>query len=260
MAWLKIHQQPGMHYLHLKIILSRVLVTVAIIFFYAPVMLAQLTDSRHLLVKKCRDFEITGRGDNPEWKKTDWNEMPAADTIGTVHDASKFKILYSAKGVYVLFYGADKKITTTYDQDFGELYKGDVFEVFFHTDTKAPVYLEYEVNQLNRELVLLIPNFNGRYYGWTPFHYENERRVKKKVVVDGGEPRSNANIKGWSAELFFPYDLFKPLGNVPPATGTIWTANFCRLDYDQRARLKWSWSPVLKTFHEPERFLQMQFE
>ena len=161
---------------------------------------------------------------------------------------TKFKILYSPKGIYVLFNGDDDKISTQYDTDFGDLYKGDVFEVFFHTDPKTPMYFEYEVNQLNKELVLLIPNINGRIYGWLPWRYEKDRTVKKMVNVVGGKNDSDASITSWSAELFFPYDLFRPLGNVAPKSGTIWNANFYRLDYDSNKAMKWAWGPVKNTF------------
>lgn len=59
--------------------------------------------------------------------------------------------------------GDDHKITTTYKKDFDDLYKGDVFEVFFHPNPKEPVYFEYEINALNKELVLLVPNFNKKF-------------------------------------------------------------------------------------------------
>jgi hypothetical protein len=32
---------------------------------------------------------------------------------------------------------------------------------FFHTDPNTAVYFEYEVNQLGKELVLLVPKING---------------------------------------------------------------------------------------------------
>ena len=173
---------------------------------------------------------------------------------------TKFKILYSAKGIYVLFNGDDDKISTQYDKDFGDLWKGDVFEVFFHTDPKTPIYFEYEVNHLNKELVLLIPNLNGKSYGWLPWRYEKERSVKKMVNVVGGKNIPDAAITSWSAELFFPYELFRPLGNVPPTSGTVWNANFYRLDYDSKKAMKWAWAPVEKHFHEPGKFRPIKFE
>ena len=220
---------------------------------------SQPQDTIPLLVRKCPDFELTGKGDNNEWAKTEWNYLTKLDEGGKIY-TSKFKILYSAKGVYVLFNGDDDKITTHYDKDFDELFKGDVFEVFFHTDSHTPVYFEYEINQLNKELVLLIPKINGNAHGWIPWQYEKERTVKKMINVVGGKLISNSAITSWSAELFFPYDLFKPLGNVPPVSGTIWNANFYRLDYDSGKMIKWAWSPVQNSFHELERFRSIKFE
>ena len=143
-------------------------------------------DTIPLRVRKCFDFDLTGKGDNNEWSKTEWNDMIKLDSGGKAY-SSKFKILYSAKGIYVLFYGDDDKISTTFDKDFENLFRGDVFEVFFHTDPKTTIYLEYEVNQLNKELVLLIPKVNGRARGWIPWHYENDRKTKKMVNIVGGK-------------------------------------------------------------------------
>jgi len=212
-----------------------------------------------LLVRKCSDFALTGTGDNNEWAKTEWNYLTKLDSGGKAYN-SKFKILYSEKGIYVLFSGEDDKISTRFDKDFGDLFKGDVFEVFFHTDPATALYLEYEINQLNKELVLLVPNVNGRAYGWIPWHYEKNRSIHKMVEVTGGKKEANSRVTSWRAELFFPYDLFSPLGNVPPTSGTDWNANFYRLDYDTGKMIKWAWGPVQKSFHELDKFRVIRFE
>ncbi|MFI5192833.1 MAG: carbohydrate-binding family 9-like protein [Chitinophagales bacterium] len=216
-------------------------------------------DTGPLVVMKCNDFDVTGDGRDPEWKKTGWHPLTRLDSAGVPY-ATRFKILYSAKGIYVLFDGQDNRISTNYDQDFQDLFKADVFEVFFHPDTTLPMYLEYEVNALDKELVLLIPNLNGRVSGWIPWHYEKGRQVKKMVHVTGGKPAMNGIINSWSAELFFPYSLFSPLGNVPPVSGMIWHANFYRLDYDSGTMVKWSWAPIEHSFHEFRKFGSMVFE
>ena len=118
----------------------------------------------HLLVKKCSDFNLTGKGDHKEWSKTEWHSLNKLNSGGENYE-SKFKILYSAKGIYLLFSGKDNKITTQYKQDFEDLFRGDVFEAFFHPNPQLPLYFEYEINHLNKELVLLIPNFNGSLSG-----------------------------------------------------------------------------------------------
>ncbi|MHA4809135.1 carbohydrate-binding family 9-like protein [Flavitalea flava] len=212
-----------------------------------------------LMVKKCTDFDITGKGNNPEWNKADWNSLIKLDSGGRNYE-SRFKILYSPKGIYLLFEGQDDRITTSYDKDFENLFRGDVFEAFFHPDPRMPLYLEYEINQLNKELTLLIPNLNGKVSGWVPWHYENQRRIKKEVEIIGGKGESNAAILSWKAEQFFPYSIFDPLSNVPPISGTTWNANFCRLDYDSGRMIKWAWSPIKTSFHEFEKYGQIVFE
>ncbi len=239
----------------------RILFTI-ITFFLSSNVIAQKSQgykANSLLVRKCDDFTVTGKGNNAEWNKTEWQYLKQLET-GTQNYESKFKILYSSTGIYVLFNGKDNKITTQFYKDFEDLYKGDVFEVFFHTNPKSPVYFEYEINQLNKELVLIIPNFDGKFYGWIPWHYENERQVKKMVNVVGGKVEANANINSWTAELFFPYKLLNPLENVPPVSGTVWKANFYRLDYDNGNMMKWSWAPVKNSFHEFEKFGAIKFE
>ncbi|HEV8505160.1 MAG TPA: hypothetical protein VGQ53_07175, partial [Chitinophagaceae bacterium] len=77
------------------------------------------------VVKKCSDFDLTGKDDGSEWSKTEWNYLTKLDEGGKIY-TTKFKILYSEKGIYVLFTGEDDKISTRYDQDFDDLFKGDV--------------------------------------------------------------------------------------------------------------------------------------
>ena len=212
-----------------------------------------------LIIRKCDDFTITGKASDSEWNKTSWQVLSKLDSGGKNY-VSKFRILYSSKGIYLNFYGEDNKITSRFDQDFQNLFQGDVFEVFFHPDPQTPLYLEYEINQLNKELVLLVPNLKGRAQGWLPWHYENQRRVIKAVQVEGGKVELNGSITAWNVELFFPYNLFNPLLNARPVSGTSWNANFYRLDYDSGNMIKWSWAPIDKSFHEFQKFGRIVFE
>ncbi len=104
-----------------------------------------------LFVYKCSDFAVNGKGDNAGWIKAGWNSLAKLDTGGRSYE-SRFKILYSPTGLYLLFHGEDDKITTKDYKDFEAIYNGDVFEAFFLPDRTAPVYFEYEINQLSREL------------------------------------------------------------------------------------------------------------
>lgn len=210
-------------------------------------------------VKACDDFEVTGDGSAPQWKQADWVALTRRP--GGTHDyRARFKMLYSPKGVYVLFDGSDKKVSATMTEDFLDLWNEDVYECFFWTDERHPIYFEYEISPLGYELPILIPNLDGRFLGWRPWHYEGDRKTRKAVVTVGGEGESNASITGWSAEVFFPYDLLKPLQNVPPQPGTHWRANFYRVDYDGGKSTGWHWAPVGRSFHDYKKFGTIVFD
>lgn len=212
-----------------------------------------------LFVQKCTDFELTGKGDNPQWNMAKWMQMVSHDQAKNLYE-TKFKMLYSEKGIYVLGSCEDKLISTEYVNDQDDIWKSDVFEVFLHTDPSNPVYFEYEINPLNTELVLLIPNNDGDFMGWAPWHYEGDRKVKKAVQIHGGKAKPGEKIKGWTAEMFFPYELFKGLKNVPPKPGTEWSGNFYRMDYDTGERISWGWAPVEVSFHEYKKFWPVLFK
>jgi hypothetical protein len=211
-----------------------------------------------LLVKATDDFEVTGTGDHPSWRQVDWTTMRRRQPESHPYD-TRFKMLYSPKGLYFLMEGTDRKLTATMTDDFMDLWNEDVFEVFLWTDERYPVYFEYEISPFNHELPILIPNFGGQFLGWRPWHYERDRVTRKATSIIGGPKESGATIEGWRAEFFFPYALLRPLQNVPPKAGTRWRANFYRMDYDDGKRGQWEWSPVGDTFHEFEKFGELEF-
>lgn len=208
-----------------------------------------------LPVKPTHDFTIDGRGSNLAWDQASWVALNQIDE-GVKGYTSRFKILYSQKGIYVLFHGIDKKVTSTYYKDFDDMYNADVFEAFFHPEPRTPIYFEYEINAHDKELVLLIPNLDHKIMGWIPWHYEGDRKVQHKVFIE----TNDQGMQSWSAECFFPFSLLSPLQSVPPAKGTEWKANFCRLDYDSGKMIKWAWSPVKVSFHEFEVYRSIRFE
>ena len=233
---------------------SLFLYLLVIVFLQQPLK-AQLIKPDTLDIVYTKDFSLDGTGVNYNWGKAHSISLQQLDE-GLQGYETKFKVMYSAKGIYVLFTGKDLKSTSSYKNDFDDLYNADVFEVFLHPDPSTPLYFEYEVSPKDKELVLLIPNIDGKIMGWLPWHYEGERKVKKKIAFS----YENKQLIGWSVELFFPYALLSPMRNIPPTKGTIWHGNFYRLDYDAGPMVKWAWSPVEKSFHEVKRFGVLRFE
>jgi hypothetical protein len=215
-----------------------------------------------LRVQACRDFALSGTGEDEAWDKAEWNTLTLLDS-GEVEYTSEFKILYSTTGIYILFQGEDAKITTKDYADNGNIFNGDVFEAFFHPNPNVSEYFEYEVNQMDKQLILMIGKVDAKGYFWVPWRNDpnSPTGIKKVVNVKGGRQQLGSPITSWSAEVFFPYVALGLLPNVPPSPGMTWNANFCRLDYDSGNMIKWSWSPTIETsFHELEKFRTIMFE
>jgi predicted TIM-barrel fold metal-dependent hydrolase len=212
-----------------------------------------------LRVRRTEDFAVTGKGDAPEWERAAWEPLNSRASGGHKY-RTRVKVLYSATGLYVLMEAEDGKLTAKMDADFLDLWNEDVFEFFLWPDEDHPIYFEYEISPLGYELPIIIPNFGGDFLGWRPWHYDGDRKTKKATAIVGGPKRSGAEIKGWKAEVFVPYDLLKPLQNMPPQSDTRWRANFYRVDYDEGKGASWDWARVGRSFHEFEKYGTLVFE
>ena len=215
--------------------------------------------ARMLRVTQTEDFVVNGAGDAAAWEKADWEPLHRRSSDGHPYE-TRFKMLYSETGLYVLMEGEDRTITATMNEDFLDLWNEDAFEFFLWPDERYPVYFEYEISPLGYELPIIIPNFGGRFLGWRPWHYEGARKTQKATAVTGGAKRSGARVTGWKAEVFVPYELLKPLQSVPPQPGTRWRANFYRVDYDGGRSTSWDWTRVGPSFHEFDKFGTLVFE
>ncbi len=214
---------------------------------------------KELAVPRVTDFTITGDGSSKAWKRMAWQPMRRIWRAKVAY-RSRFKTVWSKRGIYVLWDFADRRLTCTQQPDNGNLWEEDVAEVFIQPDADKSLYFEYQVSPLGAELALLIPNLEGRFHGWAPWRYVAERRCHRATAVRGGGHASMARVDGWSAECFIPFALMREIGNCPPRVGTRWRANFYRIDYDQRPPTHWLWSPVSgATFHDPPNFGTLVF-
>ncbi len=216
--------------------------------------LATFAQEKQLVIKKTEDFFFNGDGDDESWSRADWVELTLRNNADVSYK-TRLKILYSSTGLYFLFDNEDKTITSTLSADNTDLYNEDVVEVFFWTDEDYPFYFEYELSPGNYELPIFVPNVEGDFFGWLPWHYEGERKTRHFTSIQ----KNNGKIVGWTAEFFIPYALLKPMSNVPPQPGTRWRANMYRIDYDQGPAY-WTWRPVRTNFHDYESYGVFLFE
>jgi hypothetical protein len=210
-----------------------------------------------VVIKKCRDFNITGKGDADSWNTTQWINLVQQEN-GKSPYKTKTKVLYSETGIYFLFNCEDKKLTSTMKADNLNLWEEDVVEVFLWPDESFPVYFEYELSPHNFELPIIVPNKNGSFLGWLPWHYDGDRRTKHAVSINGGSTEGGS-ITGWIAEFFIPYKLLTPLLSAPPVSGNRWRANMYRIDYDN-GEVPFAWQKTSDTFHEYKKFGVFKFE
>ena len=209
-------------------------------------------------VSPTEDFELDGLGSAPAWASEPW--LPLTRVNGNSTYGTKTKMLYSPKGIYFLVECEDRKLTCTMTKDQDDIYKEDVVEVFLWTDEKFPLYFEYEISPLNVELTIMVPNVEGRFFGWLPWHYTGDRLTRRSTRVIGGEQKPGASVSKWITEFYFPYELLRPLGNVPPKPGTKWRANVYRIDYDEKPTSQWAWDPATgPNFHDYRNFGTLVF-
>jgi hypothetical protein len=225
----------------------------ALCIFTSISLSAQGANDDPIRVKKTTDFTVTGAGTAPEWQKA--VPVTLIQRQGKVSYNTTMRILWSDKGIYLLYESEDTKLTSTIREDFKDIFNEDVVEAFFWPDERSVIYFEYELSPYNFELPILVPNYNAKLFGWLPWHYEGDRRTVHKTLVH----EKNGKLTGWTGEVFIPFVLLTPLQNVPPAPGTAWRANFYRIDYDVDMA-EWSWKKTGPSFHEYEKFGKIVFE
>ena len=124
-------------------------------------------------VVHCSDFELTGDGNESAWNSAQWTTLNLQQP-GVPYE-TRFRIMYSDSGIYCLYQCMDSAIISTIKGDFLDLWHEDVVEAFFWTDERIPVYFEYELSPLNYELPIMVPNYDGNFYGWRPWHYRRKK-------------------------------------------------------------------------------------
>lgn len=213
-----------------------------------------------LEVHRTRDFDVTGLGDAPAWRKVKPVPLVCRERLKRGEECDTyFKALWSTRGIYFYIDCTDDRISATRLPDFGPLYTQDVAEVFLWPAESLPMYFEYNISPFGSELPILCPHVGRDYMPWAAWHYEGKRRVIKAVNVRGGNPEPGAPITGWSAEFFIPSALLYPLPNRKITRGVEWRVNVYRIDYDRKPARHFAWKDVGPSFHNHHLFPTMLF-
>ena len=210
-----------------------------------------------LELSRQEDFELL-----PENRKyfdgCEWNVL--ARVGGEKPYQTFFKMGYSDSGLYFLFHCTDRKKSCSEMKDGDDLYTEDVLEIFLRPDSRYPVYLEYELSPLNKELVLMVSHNGELFYGWKPFHYEGGRKTRHITWSEKGALRPGRELMSWEAMCYLPFSLLEGIVPAAPVPGTVWTGNIFRIDYDGQDISRYGWDTSCGTeFHDYEKFGEIRF-
>lgn len=210
-----------------------------------------------LIIGRQEDFAL--RPENEKCFETAvWHELRRVE--GKKGYRTGVKAVRSDTGIYFLFQCEDEKINCTLQQDGEDLYTEDVLEIFLQPDRRYPVYLEYELSPLNKELVLMVCHNGSDFYGWLPFHYAGERRVKHITWSRVEELSPGACCSAWNAMVYLPFALFEGTAAECPAEKTVWRGNIFRIDTDDGEVSKYALRTVCGIeFHNFEEFEEIIF-
>ena len=189
------------------------------------------------------------------------NGLPSFPSKEPRAHSTRLKILHAATGIYFLFECGDSVLCFNRSaRSSGSLERRMLLKFFFGQMKVRICILNTKFPPLGAELPLLVPNHNGKFMGWTPWHYDGDRKCRRATSVRGGEMKPGATISGWTAEIFVPFALLVGLGQVPPAPGTCWRGNFYRIDYDNNQQDLFAWARVAsESFHDLQHFGLLQF-
>ena len=159
----------------------------------------------HACIPNVSDFSLDSL-DNPAWEKAALLPLSRTAT-GDLPYATEARVLYSSTGLYFRYECEDRRLSCTFREDFEDLFKEDVIEIFLWPDESDDSYIEYELSPLDYELPLLVTNHEGSFHGWLPWKYHGERRCRHATAVRGGEKKPGSMVTGWKAGVFIPFEI-----------------------------------------------------
>ena len=171
-----------------------------------------------------------------------------AVTAAPPRQATRVKTAWDEECWHLVFEMDDADPWSTHTSRDQPLWDEEVVEVFVDPIGDLEGYFEIEINPLGtvKDLVL-----RRGVSGW---------RKNFAWSVEGLKSRVERTAAGWTAEMSIP---FAALGAVRPSAGSVWRANFLRIDRPAgpgtEADLS-AWSPTgLRQFHRAERFGFVEF-
>lgn len=205
-------------------------------------------------------LRIDGELDEPDWQVA--QKLVLSDIKGRSAPQTIARLLWDSTYLYIAFECADDDVWATKNKRDEFLWEEEVVEVFIDPDGDGRNYYELQVNPLNAQTDLLIPD---------PVEGVKDAKRNAKwdcagwlsaVKVRGTVNRRDDKDIGWTVEMAIPLsELLRQTLNAP-SSGTEWRINLYRIERPrgrEKEPLLLSWSKCIVWFHEPERFGRITF-
>jgi hypothetical protein len=206
--------------------------------------------------------ELEGKWDGPAWKEADTFAVQHFHPQSSGHRPKvQGKMLFTDKGVYVIFKVEDRYVVSTYSTYQDPVCRDSCVEFFVQPKAKRG-YFNFEIN-CGGTLLL-------------QFHERNEKGEDVPIVVPQEEAQGIkiyhsmpekvspeiAEDVVWYVEYLVPFSVFEcyigPLGTI---AGQAWRANFYKCA-DRSSHPHWAaWAPIGEklSFHQPAFFGTIRF-
>jgi len=187
---------------------------------------------------KCRFTEtpvtIDGSADEAAWK--------LAETINAFHlpwlgdkarmarTSTTAKLLWDREYLYFFAEMEDSDLFADVKEHDGDLWKNDVFELFFRPDAEKSGYYEFQVSAADTKFDAFYPKYHLDTIG--PDSKKGKFHIDAKVKLRGTLNKRDDVDQGWSVEGRIPWTDFSRTGGRPEI-GEAWKMNLCRFDYDK---------------------------
>jgi hypothetical protein len=210
-----------------------------------------------------REIELSGKADDPLWRKAPAVHLVRADTAEGPRFLTEARLLHSDTTLYVAFHCEDDYIWGTCSERDSAIYEEECVELFISPASTAHQYYEINVSPKNVVFDACILNGRGDSPKRSPFiglpQYE-PAGLQTRVHVEGVLDRPGA-AKWWRAEYALPLDQLIGAPHTPPLAGDEWRMNLYRIDCPHGgAQEFYAWSPTgVIDFHLPSRFGTLRF-
>ena len=192
---------------------------------------------KKLLVRKLKPgtkLTIDGKLDEQAWKDAN-STGPFVGTMdgSPAKQQSSAKVLWDDTNLYVAFDFQDADIWSSFEKHDDKLWTQEAAELFIDADGDGKTYVEMQVNPKNVTFDSWLPTYRANDNAWDP-------PIVTAVQVTGTLDKRDDTDTGWTVEMQIPLSAVKgrlpEMRGVPPAVGTMWRANFFRMDQPHPAR------------------------